>query len=416
MLVQGNVFIVHNMEENNITQNNFDWKLWIKLLSGFLCVLVILTVYFPYTFIWHPATAMFSLFKELAIFSGKNFWGLKTEDTIEFSSDSIWLYVHLGNLFLLSILLSLVISIKMASAKQNTVWAIILIFIRYYLVLQLMIYGWNKIFKWQFYLPEPNTLGTPIGDLSKEMVFWSLVGSSYGYSVFAGLLEVIPALMLLFKRTQILGAAISFGVLLQVFAMNVSFDISVKFYSAFLLVLSAIILWANKRKILKGLGILSEESRSDKLMTEVKFPFKIVLKSVVWVLIVCESFYMYFAEWNFNDDKAERPKYHGAYTVASSGDSANDIKKIYIHRKGYLITESADRKQKDFKFQLEESGHWYLSDTVTNSGFEVDCIIKSDSLIQLAHWPGMERDTLNLRAFEWQSMALLQGQSHWCVE
>jgi hypothetical protein len=404
------------MQENNIIQNNFEWKIWIKLLSGCFCVLVILTVYFPYSLIPHPATLVFNLFRDLAVFSGENFWGLTVKDAVQFSSDSVWLYIHLCNLFLLSIAVSLVISIKMAFAKQQMLWSFMLIIIRYYLVLQLMIYGWNKIFKWQFYLPEPNTLGTPLGDLSKEMVFWSLIGSSYGYSVFAGIIEVVPAILLLFKRTRILGALISFGVLFQVFVMNISFDISVKFYSAFLFMLSAIILFENKRKILKGLGLLPEESRSDHAVMEVNFPLRIVLKYFVWVVIMGESFYMYFAEWNFNDDRAQRPKYHGAYLVVDSNDQAIGIKRIYIHRKGYLITEAADGKQKDFKFQLEESGNWYLTDAETNTGFEVKFIAQGDSLMQLANWPGKEDDTLKLRVFEWQKMALLQNGTHWYVE
>jgi hypothetical protein len=404
------------MKKNNVSQGNFRGKKLISYFIGFFCVLVIVTVYFPYTLIPHPATVLFAFFKELALFTGENLFAIKVASDVEFSSDSIWLYVHLLNLFIFCIPLSIAASQYLEVSKGEKLWALLLIVIRYYLVLQLMIYGWNKIFKWQFYLPEPNTLATPIGNLSKEMVFWSLIGSSYGYSVFAGIMEVIPAIMLLFKRTRIIGALLSFGVLLQVFVMNLSFDISVKFYSFFLLMLSAIILITNKRKILKGLGVLPEEGRSDNCIVDVKFPFRMAFKTIVLIVIACESLYMYFSEGNFNDDKAERPKYHGAYTVESVCVCNQDVKNIYIHRKGYLITEAADGSQKDFRFQLLGNGNWSLTDLETEATFELDCTHPSDTLLLLKNWPDEEGTTFRLHAMDWQNMALLQKENHWFVE
>ena len=99
----------------------------------------------------------------------------------------------------------------------------------------LLRYGFDKLFKHQFYLPEPNTLYTPVGLLSKDILFWTSMGTSHSYNVFMGLIEIIPAFLLFFKRTRMLGGLISFAVLLNVLMINIGFDITVKILSSFLL-------------------------------------------------------------------------------------------------------------------------------------------------------------------------------------
>src|SRR5205085_9499653 len=105
----------------------------------------------------------------------------------------------------------------------------------YYLCLQLLKYGVDKIFKNQFYLPEPNTLFTPAGMLDKDILYWSTMGTSYGYNIFLGSLEIAAALFILIKRTRLIGLLLSLGILINVTEVNFGFDISVKLFSLFLL-------------------------------------------------------------------------------------------------------------------------------------------------------------------------------------
>jgi hypothetical protein len=95
--------------------------------------------------------------------------------------------------------------------------------IRYYLALILFIYGFSKVFKAQFYLPEPNLLFTTLGNLDKDILFWSTIGSSRSYSIFLGIIEIIPAMLLLFRKTSFIGSLIATGVLLHVVAINLLF-------------------------------------------------------------------------------------------------------------------------------------------------------------------------------------------------
>ena len=151
----------------------------------------------------------------------------------------------------------------------------------------LFVYGFNKVFKIQFYIPEPNTLYTPLGQLSKDILFWSSMGSSHSYNLFMGLVEILPALFLLFRRTRMLGAVISFTVLLNVLMINFGFDISVKILSSFLLFLSLVILAPYAKKLFSFFFQVNNKVPSSTLSFEVEKTKKLIIfKSCIICCII----------------------------------------------------------------------------------------------------------------------------------
>lgn len=238
--------------------------------------------------------------------------------------------------------------------------------ISYYLALQLYIYGFDKIFKHQFYFPEPNTLFTSLAYLDKDILFWSSMGSSYSYSLFLGIVEIIPACLLLFNRTRALGGLIAVMIMLQVVAINFSFDISVKLYSLFLLILSLGISWPGLVRIYQIL-VLHKTPDSASSIFQPSYPTQnqkltyVLLKAFVISLIFYEALFKYFQTMNFNDNEAPRPFLHGAYSVIASN---TNYKRIFIHRRGYLITQDKEDKIKDYALQYDSRNQiLYLSKT-----------------------------------------------------
>ena len=57
-----------------------------------------------------------------------------------------------------------------------------------------------------------------------------------------GFAEIIPGLLLLFRRTVVLGALLAIAVITHIVLVNFSFDIPVKLFSSHLLVFSLVIL------------------------------------------------------------------------------------------------------------------------------------------------------------------------------
>src|SRR4029077_19764906 len=75
------------------------------------------------------------------------------------------------------------------------------------------------------------------------------IGSSYTYTVVAGIFEILPAVLLLFRRTRIIGAIIATAVMTNVVLINFGFDISVKLFSCFLLLLCVIVASPGLKKL-----------------------------------------------------------------------------------------------------------------------------------------------------------------------
>ncbi len=132
---------------------------------------------------------------------------------------------------------------------ENFVYWICLL-VRYYLFAVLFLYGIVKVIKTQFPFPDLWRFLQPLGDVSPMGLAWTYMGFSKPYTIFAGLMEIIPALLLLFRKTTSLGALISVGVMTNVVVMNFSYDIPVKLFSIHIVLFSLFLLAFEGRRIL----------------------------------------------------------------------------------------------------------------------------------------------------------------------
>ncbi|MDH3224913.1 MAG: hypothetical protein OEO23_14425 [Gemmatimonadota bacterium] len=167
------------------------------------------------------------------------------EATLEFtgSGDRTFNYVDLVVDFLLALLISVAWTVRARNRRvgpriRDGSWTLA----RFYLGTTLLTYGWIKVFPLQFALPGPDRLLQPYGDSSPMGLAWTFLGASAGYQIFGGLSELIGGYLLLWRRTALLGSLVSAAVLLNVFAINVFFDVPVKLFSAHLLLIAVFIM------------------------------------------------------------------------------------------------------------------------------------------------------------------------------
>ncbi|MDO4264738.1 MAG: hypothetical protein Q4C67_11125 [Deinococcus sp.] len=116
-------------------------------------------------------------------------------------------------------------------------------FLRFFLAIWLLSYGLIKFNFGQFGLLQAEQLGTSYGESSPMGLLWRFMAASPGYQWLAGAAEVLPALLLLHRRTVTLGALLSTVTLTNVFALNLLYDVPVKLFSGHLL-LAALVLAA----------------------------------------------------------------------------------------------------------------------------------------------------------------------------
>lgn len=334
-------------------------------------------------------------------------------------SDSRAMYADLLVVALLSLLLAWPMSVLLRRKKVlsfDRVNRIFSVGCAYYLALQLLIYGFNKVFKAQFYLPEPNTLYTHIGDAPRDLLYWSTMGLSRSYSLFMGLAEVIPAGMLLFRRTRALGALILSGVLLNVVWVNFSFDISVKVYSLFLWLLSLAIAAPAYRLLFRFFIQEKPVAPAPRYVPPARRRWcYISLKTIALGLLLLESLWMYMASGNFNDDRAPRPELHGAWTVPYADSCVHEKgwQRVFIHRRGYFIVQDRQEQMKDYRLYYDSiPGRLVIENYENGAVYPLVYHRRGDSLFLEGI---VETDTIALwlRAARLQDLPALQNDFHW---
>jgi uncharacterized membrane protein YphA (DoxX/SURF4 family) len=103
--------------------------------------------------------------------------------------------------------------------------------LRYRVGLGMIAWGFRKLLPSQMVLPTYTILNTPYGDIQAQKHYWQSVGIVPGYEVFLGFAEFIPGILLLHKRTAVLGAALAFVVMINVTLANHAYDGSVHIHS-----------------------------------------------------------------------------------------------------------------------------------------------------------------------------------------
>ena len=110
-------------------------------------------------------------------------------------------------------------------------------------------YGAYKIIQLQFPPPMLSALIRPYGESSPMGILWKLMGHSYGYNLFTGLAEAVPAALLFWRRTTTLGALLMVAALANVVAMNLAYDVTVKGFSIQLLLMAGFLLLPELRRL-----------------------------------------------------------------------------------------------------------------------------------------------------------------------
>ncbi len=124
----------------------------------------------------------------------------------------------------------------------RTLYAWLRLLVRFTLAFTLLAYGFAKIFPLQFASPMLGRLTQAYGESSPMGLLWTFMGASPAYTKFSGLAEAGAGVLLLFRRTTVLGALAAAAVMLNVAMLNFCYDVPVKLYSSHLLLMSAFLL------------------------------------------------------------------------------------------------------------------------------------------------------------------------------
>lgn len=259
----------------------------------------------------------------------------------DFSSDSTLLWILITILFSISLVSTTIFRHRNHHFYEKYKKAVFMVLIGYLLVVTAK-YGFDKIFFTQFYNPNPNILATPLGNLDQDIAFWSIIGANKGINIFMGLAELVPSLLILIPKTRKVALLMLIGVYTTVFTINICFDISVKLFSCFLLILS-IFLWY-------------ESSKIDALPTTPRRTWSFVTPVIILGLMLSEGLYRHTLG---KTSSALPNKTFFIESCEINGEpqvwSRRSLKALHVHRDEYLIFEDYTNEMTSFKFKLDST-------------------------------------------------------------
>jgi hypothetical protein len=127
------------------------------------------------------------------------------------------------------------------------------LFARFALGSTMVGYGMVKAIPLQMPAPGLTRLLEPFGHFSPMGVLWYSIGASRAYEIFAGCAELAGGILLFIPQTAMLGALICLADTIQIFTLNMTYDVPVKLFSFHLIVLSLVLLAPDARRLLNVL-------------------------------------------------------------------------------------------------------------------------------------------------------------------
>ena len=366
---------------------------WSLFFSMFWWLLVLPKHHFLFSTVFESIQATF--YKVICSVAG----------TMPFHEDSSGMYVLLLITPLLGLFFGLVYLIPKIKQMNFKPLQAARIVTTYFLVFELWEYGWVKLTKMQFYLPEPNTVYTEFGQLSKDIAYWSVIGSSYSYVVFLGILELMAGILVLIRRTRFFGLILTAGIFINVLMVNISFDISVKLFAFSLLAMTIVLLagYPNQWRYLFQLPVKPTIAKQ-KIETPIMRWGRALILSLMLVEVVSPAV---LAE-NLNDDTLERPTYHGAYAIRNHPT----LNQLFVHRRGYIILENKQGEQLSWKIVNENNGQFQLVEEASGNKSTLQ-FLNAKNKMQV-HWKdGTRTIQFIISPLPSRNLPLLTESFHW---
>ncbi len=159
-------------------------------------------------------------------------------------------YVNLLFVFIASVVTGAIWGYFDRGARSyNRLYYWVRVFARYRVAYGVIAWGFKKIFIMQMPFPNVGLLHTPFIDFFAKRLYWEQLGIAPHYEVFLGFAEFLPGVLMLFRRTTTLGAALSLAVIGNVALANHAYDIGEHVPAFCLALLSLFILWYDLRRI-----------------------------------------------------------------------------------------------------------------------------------------------------------------------
>jgi hypothetical protein len=223
-----------------------DWRLPTRLAFRFFAVYFSLYVLFTQMLssllVWPGAggPSLEFLTNGLVAWVGAHIFHVTAAPVLSGSGDKLFDWVQAFCLLMLAIVGAVVWSIlDRRRLGYDKTYRHFRVFLRFALGSTMLSYGIVKAFPLQMPAPPLTRLLEPYGNFSPMGVLWYSIGASFPYERFVGCAELAAAVLLFIPRTARLGALVALADTIEIFTLNMTYDVPVKLFAFHLVMMSA---------------------------------------------------------------------------------------------------------------------------------------------------------------------------------
>ena len=287
------------------------------------------------------------------------------------SGDTTWNYVQVAYFALLAAMAAAVWTVldkKRPHYARLYEW--LRIYVRFSLAFVMLGYGVAKVINTQFPDPTLSRLLQPFGNASPMGLLWTFMGASDAYTIFGGAAEMLGGLLLTVRRTTLLGALVSIGVMTNIVMLNFCYDVPVKLFSSHLL-LMAVFLAAHDWRRLANLLLLNrpvEPVAERPLFARRRLDRGALVFRTLFVTL--GTGFLLYQGWQANKvygDKAPKPPLYGAWNVEELETDGrvrpplitdgSRWRWVVVDYPGFISIEPMVEKRQAYRLELDSARH-----------------------------------------------------------
>lgn len=209
--------------------------------------------------------------------------------------------------------------------------------LRYWLAFEISVYGFAKIFRTQF-APLFSRDDTPVGHLTGFQLTWNYFGYSYAFAVILGLLQIGGSILLLFRRTTLLGAVILVPVMVNIVFINLFYKIATgAFANSIFFTLGLVFILYLRRQELVAVFLRQASTLPPIRLAWLKYPLRLLTIAGAFGLIYSFVHNLHHSplegKWNVDSLVRNRDTIKSDAWLTNSGD----WRSVYMEERGQLV-------------------------------------------------------------------------------
>jgi hypothetical protein len=220
---------------------------------------------------------------------------------------------------------------------------------------------------------------------------WLFIGYSAPYQIFSGVMELVAAFLLLYRRTVTLGVMVATGVFINVLMLNLCYDIPVKLYAMHLTLMSLFLLVNEFDRIFRFF-VLHTSAPEGSIYN---YPFTKKWQRIIrWVIktgFVLLLGYTFYGTW----EEAQQSK-----TVAEHKDLKSGVYDVttYVLNKDTLPALLTDTlRWQDFIIEKNGMGSINTHDTLFRKRYGRGYFVfTADTMQPVIHFKKLAQDTTDI--------------------